>query len=168
MSSPDELLADEPLIGPAARRSIRRWGLALMLAALGWSCLVFVDETEFVIVETFGRVSAVYDEVSEEKSDRGLHFKWPWPVGMARRFDRRLQVFDPPGGKCSRATKRTSLSRRTSAGALPRERGNRSISARSFATFGGWGIRRRRRRGSTPACARSSPENSRGSNWHHC
>jgi membrane protease subunit HflC len=97
MSSPDALLADEPLIGPAARRSMFRWGLALVAAALGWSCLVFVDETEFVIVETFGRVSAVYDEVSEEKSDRGLHFKWPWPVGMARRFDRRLQVFDPPG-----------------------------------------------------------------------
>lgn len=97
MPPPDPILADEPLIGPAARRSLRRWGLVLVLLALVWSSLVFVDETEFVIVETFGRVSAVYDEVSEERSDRGLHFKWPWPVGIARRFDRRLQVFDPPG-----------------------------------------------------------------------
>ncbi|MDA0831668.1 MAG: protease modulator HflC [Planctomycetota bacterium] len=57
------------------------------------STIVLVDETELVIVERFGRISAVYDR----PADRGLHFKFPWPIGSVRRFDRRVQIFDPPG-----------------------------------------------------------------------
>jgi membrane protease subunit HflC len=61
--------------------------------------VVFVDETELVLIETFGRIVRVYDQVGdpgspEIKSDRGVHFKWPWQ--SARRFDRRLQLFDLP------------------------------------------------------------------------
>lgn len=54
---------------------------------------VFVDETEFVLVERFGRITAVYDR-SEQ---RGLHVKLPWPIERVRRFDRRLQILTPPG-----------------------------------------------------------------------
>lgn len=69
---------------------------AIVLAALIGS-VVFVDETEWVIVERFGVITAVYDQVSEGHSDRGLHFKLPWPIETVRRFDRRLQLFDPRG-----------------------------------------------------------------------
>ncbi|MEX0727561.1 MAG: protease modulator HflC [Planctomycetaceae bacterium] len=63
------------------------------IVAVGASTIVLVDETELVIVERFGRISAVYDL----PADRGLHFKFPWPIGTVRRFDRRVQIFDPPG-----------------------------------------------------------------------
>jgi membrane protease subunit HflC len=67
------------------------------LTALAASCVLFVDETEFVIVETLGRIVAVYDRTDAATGDRGLHFKLPWPIGTARRFDRRQQLFDPAG-----------------------------------------------------------------------
>ena len=66
------------------------------LAVIGWaaaSSIVLVDETELVIVERLGHIAAVYDG----PDDRGLHFKWPWPLGAARRFDAHVQLFDPPG-----------------------------------------------------------------------
>jgi modulator of FtsH protease HflC len=70
-----------------------RWiGTALLLFALP-TTVVFVDETEHVIIERLGRIVAVYDR----DPDRGLHFKAPWPIDMVRRFDRRLQLFTPPG-----------------------------------------------------------------------
>jgi membrane protease subunit HflC len=82
----------------------RRWrgrlgailGASLVALALATS-LVFVDESEFVVVETLGRIVAVYDRTDPATGDRGLHFKLPWPVGAVRRFDRRQQLFDPPG-----------------------------------------------------------------------
>jgi modulator of FtsH protease HflC len=67
--------------------------LALILLALICTSVVFVDETESVIVERFGSIVQVYDR----DADRGAHFKLPWPVDLARRFDRRVQLFDPPG-----------------------------------------------------------------------
>lgn len=73
-------------------------GLALALA--GWcmvSSVIFVDETEDVIVETLGRMTAVYDRHDSRTGDRGWHLKAPWPVGIARRFDNRQQLYDPPG-----------------------------------------------------------------------
>jgi modulator of FtsH protease HflC len=85
------------LFSAAFLRGLRRW---LALGVVAWcvgTSLVFVDETEFVIVETLGQISAVYDHVTPESSDRGLHLKWPWPVGLARRFDRRQQVFGLAG-----------------------------------------------------------------------
>ena len=66
---------------------------ASVLLAAAASSIVLVDETEFVIVERLGQIVAVYDTAES----RGLHFKWPWPFGVARRFDSRVQLFDPPG-----------------------------------------------------------------------
>lgn len=54
---------------------------------------LFVDETEFVLVERFGRISAVYDLPAQ----RGLQWKLPWPMESVRRFDRRLQLLSPAG-----------------------------------------------------------------------
>lgn len=67
--------------------------LALAVLFLLISTVVFVDETEYVTVERLGNIVAVYDA----DADRGLHFKLPWPIDTTRRFDRRVQLFDPPG-----------------------------------------------------------------------
>ncbi len=87
-----------------ARTFLRRAGWLLGLAVLvlvACTSLVFVDESEFVLVETLGSIVAVYDRADANNSagnnDRGLHFKLPWPVATVRRFDRRQQLFDPPG-----------------------------------------------------------------------
>jgi membrane protease subunit HflC len=70
------------------------WGALLAFGVFAaMTSLVLVDETELVIVERLGHIVAVYDR----PEDRGLHFKWPWPIGTARRFDARVQLFDPPG-----------------------------------------------------------------------
>lgn len=69
------------------------WLAALVAMALLPTCLVFVDETEFVIVQRFGRIVAVYDRAE----DKGAHLKWPWPMDQVFRFDRRVTVSLPPG-----------------------------------------------------------------------
>ena len=74
------------------RRLLGLLGLAVVAGLLG-SSMVIVDETDYVIVERLGDIVAVYDL----PADRGLHFKCPWPIDSVRRFDRRLQLFDPPG-----------------------------------------------------------------------
>jgi len=81
---------------PVWRRAFGIAALVLAAACIATS-VVFVDETEFVIVERLGRVVAVYDRAGQRQNDRGLHFKLPWPVSTIRRFDRRQQLFDPPG-----------------------------------------------------------------------
>jgi membrane protease subunit HflC len=72
-----------------------RWfvvlSLLLALAGLVMSSLVVVDETEFAIVTSFGRIVAVY---GDEAGESGLHVKAPWQWVL--RVDRRLKVFDPP------------------------------------------------------------------------
>jgi membrane protease subunit HflC len=78
-------------------RSLWRVALAAIVVAIAAGSVVFVDETEWVIVERFGVITAVYDQLGDADSDRGLHFKLPWPVETVRRFDRRLQLFDPRG-----------------------------------------------------------------------
>lgn len=82
---------------PAETRArLKTFAGLLLLAASFWGAvtsMMFVDEREYVIVSRLGRIVAVYDE----PADRGLQFKLPWPIDMARRFDRRLQLFDPPG-----------------------------------------------------------------------
>ena len=57
------------------------------------SLFLLVDETELVVVERFGRITAVYDQSDQ----RGLHVKLPWPIERIRRFDRRLQLLSPAG-----------------------------------------------------------------------
>ena len=56
------------------------------------TCGFFVDETESAFVERLGHITAVYDL----PEDRGFHVKLPWPIGIVRRFDHRIQMFDPP------------------------------------------------------------------------
>ncbi len=69
------------------------WLAILAVCLLLPTMIVFVDETEFVLVERFGRIVAVYDQPGQ----RGLQFKFPWPVESVRRFDRRLQLLSPAG-----------------------------------------------------------------------
>ena len=74
-------------------RRLGRWVLGLMACLLVSTTAIFVDETEFVIVARFGRIVSVYDRPEQ----RGLQFKWPWPLESVRRFDRRLQLLSPAG-----------------------------------------------------------------------
>ena len=70
-----------------------RWLAGIAFLLLLPTIFVFVDETELAVVERLGRITAVYDQPSQ----RGLHFKLPWPVETVRRFDRRLQLLSPSG-----------------------------------------------------------------------
>ena len=86
----------EILPGRASRAGwLRPLGWLLLLGA-ALTSVVLVDENEFVIVERLGVITAVYDQTASTASDRGLHFKWPWPIATVRRFDRRELLFDPP------------------------------------------------------------------------
>lgn len=83
-----------------ATRPVPRAIVRVVITALGllvaiWlsTAIVFVDETEVVLLERLGTVVAVLDR----SDDRGLNVKLPWPLGTARRFDRRTQLFDPLG-----------------------------------------------------------------------
>ncbi len=75
-------------------RTVRRL-LVLAVAAggvlLATASLVVVDETEFAVVTSFGRVAAVY---GDEPSEAGLHWKAPWQLAL--KIDRRTNVFEPP------------------------------------------------------------------------
>lgn len=84
---------DTPRLVP--RLILQLLALMLGLGLMVWlsTSVVFVDETEVALLERLGTVVAVLDR----PDDRGLHFKLPWPIGTARRFDRRVQLFDPPG-----------------------------------------------------------------------
>ncbi|HID24432.1 MAG TPA: hypothetical protein EYP14_18815, partial [Planctomycetaceae bacterium] len=95
--------------------SLRRLGRGLMtlvvagllVGAIG-SSVVFVDETQYVIIERLGHIVAVYDR----PEDRGLHWKLAWPLSTARRFDRRARLFDPPGRELfTRDKKNITISR---------------------------------------------------------
>jgi len=83
--------------------------LLVIVAVAGYRCLLFVDETEMVIVTQFGRPVEAYRLVDvrftreqpwivgtwEKYAPResGLHFKMPWQSVI--RIDRRLQIYDP-------------------------------------------------------------------------
>lgn len=84
---------ETPVPSPKGRRNAIA-GLAGVLAAVWMSTsIVFVDESEVVVVERLGTITAVLDQPAQ----RGLNFKLPWPIGTTRRFDRRILLFDPPG-----------------------------------------------------------------------
>lgn len=78
---------------PARWKTLVKLLVATVLAAWLTSCCVFVDETEIVLIERLGQIVKVKDR----EEDRGLVMKLPWPIDQARRFDRRVQLFDPPG-----------------------------------------------------------------------
>jgi modulator of FtsH protease HflC len=64
--------------------------LVLGLLTVGLASLVVVDETEFAVVTSFGRVAAVY---GDESSKAGLHVKAPWQLAL--KIDKRVKVFEP-------------------------------------------------------------------------
>ncbi len=83
--------------------------LFVIVVVAGYRCLLFVDETEMVIVTQFGRPVDAYRLVDVEFTrtpprligtwekyaprESGLHFKMPWQSAI--RIDRRLQIYDP-------------------------------------------------------------------------
>uniref|UniRef100_A0A7C2JXH6 Protein HflC n=1 Tax=Schlesneria paludicola TaxID=360056 RepID=A0A7C2JXH6_9PLAN len=73
--------------------TVLRWALSVLVLIALPTTVVFVDETEFVIVERLGRLVAVYDR----PADRGWQWKLPWPVDTVRQFDSRVQLLAPPG-----------------------------------------------------------------------
>jgi membrane protease subunit HflC len=80
-----------PARGTGLARSLVLLTLGALAVALAVTCVIFVDEREAVIVERFGSIVRVYDR----ESDRGAHFKLPWPIDVVHRFDRRVQLFTP-------------------------------------------------------------------------
>ena len=60
--------------------------LFVIILAVAWRCLLFVDETQFVIVTQFGRPVRILNEA-------GLYFKPPYQSSLA--IDRRMQVYNP-------------------------------------------------------------------------
>lgn len=83
---------EQPL-SASAPATYWRWVAVIAALLLVPTMVLFVDETEFVLVERFGKITAVYDQPDQ----RGLHVKLPWPISTVRRFDRRLQLLSPPG-----------------------------------------------------------------------
>ncbi len=76
-------------------RSRVRWLVApvlLLILTAGLISSVFVvDETEYTVLTSFGRIVGVY---GERPGETGLHFKAPWQLAIA--IDRRVKVFEPP------------------------------------------------------------------------
>ena len=70
-------------------------------AGVGFASLLIVDETEFAVVTSFGRIAAVH---GDQPGEAGLHWKAPWAV--ATRIDRRFRVFDPPAREVITGDKR--------------------------------------------------------------
>jgi membrane protease subunit HflC len=91
--NPSEIVPEQRGIVRTMLRGTGVLLLAILAVAAIATCVVFVDETEYVIIERLGRIVTVYDR----PEDRGLQFKLPWPIETTRRFDRRIQLFDPPG-----------------------------------------------------------------------
>lgn len=65
--------------------------LTILVIGLLIRSWVVVDETEFVLVTSFGRPVALY---GDQEGESGLHWKWPWHGTWV--MDRRIQVSDPP------------------------------------------------------------------------
>jgi membrane protease subunit HflC len=86
------------------------WMIVVVAALALWRSILFVDETEMVIVTQFGRPVCAYRwtglhfkpafpwiELTGQPAthhEAGLHFKWPYQSAI--RIDRRLQIYDPP------------------------------------------------------------------------
>jgi len=77
--------------------------IALSVVLLGLlSCIVQVDETEYVIVARFGDPRRVIKRA-------GLYFKWPPPMDTAIRIDRRIHVLDPNAAEYLTSDKKNIL-----------------------------------------------------------
>ncbi|MFA0743532.1 MAG: hypothetical protein LASZOEIN_000308 [Candidatus Fervidibacter sp.] len=61
--------------------------VGLVALIVVWRCFFIVDETEWAVVLRFGKLVKVVE-------DAGLHFRLP--IDSVRKFDKRLQVYNPP------------------------------------------------------------------------
>ncbi len=71
----------------ATKQRIAQIGLAIVAVLLVWRCFFTVDETEWAVVVRFGKPVRVIGEA-------GLHLRLP--TDGVRKFDKRLQVYNPP------------------------------------------------------------------------
>lgn len=63
----------------------------LLVATAGLAFSVFVvDETEYAVLTSFGRILSVY---GARPGETGLHFKAPWQAAI--KIDRRVKAFEP-------------------------------------------------------------------------
>lgn len=86
---------------PSTRRAMVLTAPLALIAVLAGRSLVAVDETEFVLVTSFGKPLTLY---GDNPSEAGLHAKWPWQSVI--RVDRRVQVIDPPAREVITADKK--------------------------------------------------------------
>ncbi len=79
-------------------KHLLRWTIpVLLLAAVAGVILasfVVVDETEFAVVTSFGRIEAVY---GDQPSEAGLHPKAPWQIAI--KIDRRVPRLRPAAAR---------------------------------------------------------------------
>lgn len=68
-------------------RKILWFSIALVLLAIGSTCVYTVEETEVGIVLRFGAPQSTL-------AQPGLNFKSPWPIDRVVRVERRLLIFD--------------------------------------------------------------------------
>jgi len=80
------MLRDRGRTGKVASVAIVALVVVLLLA---WMVTFKVEFTEYVLVQTFGKTTAVLDG----STDAGLHFKWPF-VQKVVRYDARTFVFE--------------------------------------------------------------------------
>lgn len=73
-------------MNPRRQRRLYWLALAALCVTVAWRSLVVVDQTEFVLVTEFGRHVATLRHP-------GLHLIWP--QRSVRRFDNRLQIYNP-------------------------------------------------------------------------
>lgn len=102
MSTNNETVPESSGIVRKLLKTVVTLAAIALIVGVGWSSMVFVDESEYVIVERFGEIVAVYDR----PEDRGLQFKLPWPMDTTRRFDRRIRLLEPPGREVFTADKK--------------------------------------------------------------
>lgn len=84
-----------------SRRTVVLTVLIAMAAFLAGRSLLIVDETEYVLVTSFGRPVCLY---GDDAGESGLHGRWPWHSAI--RVDRRVQVVDPPAREVITADKK--------------------------------------------------------------
>ena len=85
----------------ALRRVLLLFLIAALLGAAAWRSATIVDETSYVVVTEFGRIT---DVLGDRPGETGLHFKPPWHSSLV--VDRRLRVTDSPAREVMTADKR--------------------------------------------------------------
>jgi len=77
--------------GPTRHYAVLALGACVAIIFLAAIFSFQVASTEYVVVTTFGKPRAV--------TEPGLHFRWPAPIQLLTRFDRRSRTFEGSMGK---------------------------------------------------------------------